>query len=47
VLLDAGAVVADGTLAEWLASTPLYAEVLAQAEELDAARLSIDEAEVN
>jgi hypothetical protein len=27
--------VADGTHAELLASTPLYAEILAQAEELD------------
>jgi ATP-binding cassette, subfamily B, bacterial len=31
VLLDGGRVVADGTHAELLASTPLYAEVLAQA----------------
>ena len=36
VLLDGGRVVADGTHAELLASTPLYAEVLAQAEEVDA-----------
>jgi len=35
VLLDDGRVVADGTHAELLATTPLYAEVLAQAEELD------------
>jgi ATP-binding cassette, subfamily B, bacterial len=31
ILLDAGRIVADGTHAELLASTPLYAEVLAQA----------------
>jgi len=36
VLMDGGSIVADGTHAELLASTPLYAEVLAQAEELDA-----------
>jgi ATP-binding cassette, subfamily B, bacterial len=35
VLMDEGRIVADGTHAELLASTPLYAEVLAQAEELD------------
>ncbi len=35
VLMDGGAIVADGTHAELLASTPLYAEILAQAEELD------------
>ncbi|HVX20959.1 MAG TPA: ABC transporter ATP-binding protein [Acidimicrobiales bacterium] len=34
VLLDGGRVVADGTHAELLASTPLYAEVLAQADEV-------------
>ena len=45
VLMDGGAIVADGTHAELLASTPLYAEVLAQAEELEAAR-HVDEAEV-
>ena len=33
VLLDGGTVVADGTHSELMASTPLYAEVLAQAEE--------------
>jgi ATP-binding cassette subfamily B protein len=32
VLLDDGAIVADGTHAELLASTPLYSEILAQAE---------------
>jgi ATP-binding cassette subfamily B protein len=32
VLLDGGRIVADGTHAELLASTPLYADVLAQAE---------------
>jgi ATP-binding cassette subfamily B protein len=37
VLMDGGAIVADGTHAELLAGTPLYAEILAQAEELDAA----------
>ena len=31
VLLDEGRIVADGTHSELLASTPLYAEVLAQA----------------
>jgi ATP-binding cassette subfamily B protein len=33
VLLDGGRIVADGTHAELLESTPLYAEVLAQADE--------------
>ncbi|MGK5529491.1 ABC transporter ATP-binding protein [Streptomyces sp. URMC 129] len=33
VLLDGGRIVADGTHTELLASTPLYAEVLAQADE--------------
>ncbi len=36
VLLDSQRVVADGTHAELLASTPLYAEVLAQAAEFEA-----------
>ncbi|MBO0691981.1 MAG: ABC transporter ATP-binding protein [Acidimicrobiaceae bacterium] len=36
VLMDGGHVVADGTHAELLESTPLYAEVLAQAAEEDA-----------
>ena len=36
VLLDEGRIVADGTHAELLATTPLYAEVLAQAEEAEA-----------
>ena len=36
VLLDSQKIVADGTHAELLASTPLYAEVLAQAGELEA-----------
>ena len=41
VLLDGGRIVADGTHAELLASTPLYAEVLAQAaSEEDAAEES-------
>ena len=31
VLLDSGRIVADGTHAELLATTPLYSEVLAQA----------------
>jgi ATP-binding cassette subfamily B protein len=47
VLLDGGRIVADGTHAELLASTPLYAEVLAQAEELDAARHITDDAGVD
>jgi len=42
VLMDGGTIVADGTHTQLLASTPLYAEVLAQAEELDAARLVDD-----
>ena len=46
VLMDGGAIVADGTHAELLASTPLYAEVLAQAEELDAVQAA-DQAEVH
>ena len=37
VLLDQHKIVADGTHAELLASTPLYAEVLAQAAEYEAA----------
>jgi ATP-binding cassette subfamily B protein len=37
VLMDAGRVVADGTHEELLDSVPLYAEVLAQAEELERA----------
>ena len=37
VLLDQHKVVADGTHAELLASTPLYAEVLAQAAEFESA----------
>jgi ATP-binding cassette subfamily B protein len=36
VLLDSQKIVADGTHAELLATTPLYAEVLAQAGELEA-----------
>jgi ATP-binding cassette subfamily B protein len=47
VLMDGGAIVADGTHAELLASTPLYAEVLAQAEELDAVVPAADETEVH
>jgi ATP-binding cassette, subfamily B, bacterial len=35
VLMDAGRIVADGAHAELLATTPLYAAVLAQAEELE------------
>jgi ATP-binding cassette, subfamily B, bacterial len=35
VLLDGGRIVADGTHAELLETTPLYVEVLAQAEEAD------------
>jgi ATP-binding cassette, subfamily B, bacterial len=45
VLMDEGRIVADGTHAELLASTPLYAEVLAQAEELDAARQAAEDGE--
>jgi ATP-binding cassette subfamily B protein len=37
VLMDGGSIVADGTHAELLATTPLYAEILAQADELDTA----------
>jgi ATP-binding cassette subfamily B protein len=45
VLLDRGKIVADGTHAELLATTPLYAEVLAQAEAAEAAeRASFAEA---
>jgi ATP-binding cassette, subfamily B, bacterial len=36
VLLDSQKIVADGTHAELLATTPLYADVLAQAGELEA-----------
>jgi len=39
VLLDGGRIVADGTHAELLETTPLYAEVLAQAAEEEAAAL--------
>jgi len=39
VLLDQQKIVADGTHAELLATTPLYAEVLAQAAEVEAAEL--------
>jgi len=42
VLLDQQKIVADGTHAELLATTPLYAEVLAQAAELEAAELRDD-----
>jgi ATP-binding cassette subfamily B protein len=45
VLLDEGSIVADGTHAQLLASTPLYAEILAQAEAIEAER-ETDEAEV-
>jgi ATP-binding cassette, subfamily B, bacterial len=38
VLLDGGRIVADGTHGELLLSTPLYGEVLAQADEIEAAR---------
>jgi ATP-binding cassette, subfamily B, bacterial len=47
VLLDGGRIVADGTHTELLASTPLYAEVLAQAEELDDEATETDEVEVH
>ncbi|MGH9017518.1 MAG: ABC transporter ATP-binding protein, partial [Acidimicrobiales bacterium] len=46
VLLDGGRIVADGTHTELLSSTPLYAEVLAQGDEVDAERAG-DEAEVH
>jgi ATP-binding cassette subfamily B protein len=44
VLLDGGKIVADGTHAELLATTPLYVEVLAQAEEEDRRRREEQEA---
>jgi ATP-binding cassette subfamily B protein len=47
VLLDGGTIVADGTHAQLLASTPLYAEILAQAEEIDAAHHESEDMEVN
>jgi ATP-binding cassette subfamily B protein len=39
VLLDGGRIVADGTHAELMASSPLYVEVLAQAEAQERERL--------
>lgn len=42
VLLDGGRVVAEGTHAELLASEPLYAEILAQAEQEDTDRAGPD-----
>jgi len=45
VLLDSQRVVADGTHAELLATTPLYAEVLAQAAEFEAAHDGADGAD--
>ena len=48
VLLDKHKIVADGTHAELLASTPLYAEVLAQAAEYEtAAERNEDESEID
>jgi ATP-binding cassette subfamily B protein len=47
VLLDGGAIVADGTHSELLTSTPLYAEILAQGDEIDAVTAGTDEGEVN
>jgi ATP-binding cassette, subfamily B, bacterial len=47
VLMDGGTIVADGTHTELLATTPLYAEVLAQAEEMDAARQGADDGAVD
>jgi ATP-binding cassette subfamily B protein len=44
VLLDGGHIVADGTHAELLESTPLYVEVLAQTEEEDRRRRQAREA---
>jgi ATP-binding cassette subfamily B protein len=46
VLLDGGRVVADGTHTELLATTPLYAEVLAQAAEAERAALAEVEGEI-
>jgi ATP-binding cassette subfamily B protein len=46
VLVDEGRVVADGTHAELLATTPLYAEVLAQAEKTEHAALAQAEGEI-
>jgi ATP-binding cassette subfamily B protein len=46
VLLDSGKIVADGTHAELLASTPLYSEVLAQAASADEAEPDVDADEV-
>jgi ATP-binding cassette subfamily B protein len=46
VLLDGGRIVADGTHAELLASTPLYSEVLAQASSTDDAEPGDDSDEV-
>jgi ATP-binding cassette subfamily B protein len=43
VLIDSGRVVADGTHAELLENVPLYAEVLAQAEELEDADFGEEE----
>jgi ABC-type transport system involved in cytochrome bd biosynthesis fused ATPase/permease subunit len=42
VLLDGGRIVADGTHAELLASSPLYSEVLAQAESAESAEPRLD-----
>ncbi len=46
VLLDGGEIVADGTHAELLASTPLYSDVLAQAAEEEAANTADDDLDV-
>ncbi|HEY3942668.1 MAG TPA: ABC transporter ATP-binding protein [Acidimicrobiales bacterium] len=45
VLIDAGHVVADGTHTELLVTTPLYAEVLAQAEREEAERAKAEQSE--
>ncbi len=47
LLMDQGRIVADGTHAELMATVPLYAEVLAQGERDDAARLSADRVDGN
>ena len=42
VLLDRGRIVADGTHAELLASTPLYSEILAQAAAVESRKNAAD-----
>jgi ATP-binding cassette, subfamily B, bacterial len=43
VLMDSGRVVAEGTHAELMATSPLYAEVLAQAEEMDSLDAGVED----